>query len=101
MIAPEPVQKVEFTDDVKSKVQPLIGKVENLARVINAMTVVLRRRPEDEETNSIEGHPGKRIYALKPDENTGSPGVALLYHLSDERVLIWEVRIETPDGRIW
>ena len=60
------------------------------------MDRVLRKNPEDEATNSIEGKPGVRYFAREPGENPGVPGVTLLYTVEPDRVVVWAVRIEDP-----
>lgn len=94
MISPEPVRPVQYTEDAKRKIKRLLDEVDNLDSAIRAMELVLRRNPEDEETQAIPDHPEKRYFARKPTENPRVPGVTLLYEYDSERVLVWDIRVE-------
>lgn len=99
---PRPAHSVEFADPVKEKLEALLWNLDGLRRPINGMLDVLQRRPRDEETSSVEGRPGCRYISRKPSTNpVPIPGVTLLYRIEEDRIMVWGVRVEMPDGEVY
>jgi hypothetical protein len=88
VLSPDSVESIEYTDAVEDKILRLLDEVDGLALAIRAMDRVLRKNPEDEATNSIEGKPGVHYFAREPGENPGVPGVTLLYTVEPDRVVV-------------
>lgn len=97
MFVRDPKRTVRYTDDVKETLIPYLEQYDHLGELILSIEWVVRRNPEDEETEAIgEDDPNMRYISRvpRPELDLPIPKITFLYEYDEEEVVFWAVEIE-------
>lgn len=90
-------RRCRYTDDVKETLIPYLEQYDHLGELILSIEWVVRRNPEDEETQAIGEDDPNMLYISRvprPELDLPIPKITFLYEYDDEEVIFWAVKIE-------